>query len=191
LAIAEQEYAAQERKWIQELVEARLRVMEMEDRLRNAREIYTADELNIRDQLTASQAQLKARERIGVNDSKVNESRQIVRRFEDEWNTIAARHARILAHVRRAFVEAEEDLRLLERLQAVRRERAVRNLQAADEQVRRLHGASPQLEPATRGSVALETKVDQLLREMAELRRELRRQQTDKGQQPERRPDQP
>ena len=88
---------------------------------------------------------------------------------------------------------AEEELRLLERLQAIQRERAVRNLQAADEQVRRLKGASSRVEPTARGSLELETKVDQLLREIADLRRELRRQQTDKRQQklPDGRPDQP
>jgi hypothetical protein len=88
---------------------------------------------------------------------------------------------------------AEENIRLLERSQEFQREKARRRLDAADERVMQLEQESSPAAPAKQGTTELETKVDRLLREMAELRREIRRLQTDKSQQqlPKSRPNQP
>ena len=196
LALAESDYVQQERKWSKELVEARLRLMQTEDKLRNSgNEFYSSDEHDIRNRLTHSEAQLRQRERAMADKEhpRIKQSREETRRLQEQWNDITDKHAQVLADARREFVNAEEDLRLLERLQTMKREKAIRKLQAADEQVRRLQGGVSHVESAARGSLELETKVDQLLRELADLRREIRRQQTDKGQQQPagRRPDQP
>jgi hypothetical protein len=82
-----------------------------------------------------------------------------------------------LAKARREMIEAEEDLRALDRRQAARRARAQARLAAADEDVRRLRGASAAVQPPDRRLADLEEKWDLLIRELTELRREIRRRE--------------
>jgi RNA polymerase sigma factor (sigma-70 family) len=187
---AEEEYYEQERRWIRQLVEARLRLMQTEDQLRMAERENNPEAEKVSSRLKTEREEVKQAEEVYADKDNphLKARREALRRVQEKWDRITSDRANLLSKVRREFVEAEGDLRLLERMQAIQREKALRELEAAGDQVRRLQVASPQMEPAARGSMELEVKVDRLLREIAELRREIRRQSTDKASEPFPRP---
>jgi RNA polymerase sigma factor (sigma-70 family) len=190
----EARYEVSERNWMQEMVDARLRVMEAEDKLRKI-EDKEDSESGVYSQLKAAQDQLRDSEPIfrSKDYQQLKQMREKVRELEKQWNQIEGAHTAVLYRARRDFLEAEENLRLLERTQDFQRDRARRKLEAANERVRQLEQDSSPAAPAKSGTAQLESKVDRLLREMGELRREIRRLQTEKSQPqlPRGRPDQP
>jgi hypothetical protein len=186
----EQLYSEQERRWVQQLVEARLRLMRTEDQLRMTERENNPEAEKVSSRLKAEREEFKQAEEVYANKDHphLKVRREALRRVQEKWDRITSDRANLLSKVRREFVEAEEELRLLERMQAIQREKALRELEAAGDQVRKLQVAPSQMEPAARGSMELEVKVDRLLREIAELRREIRRQSTDKASEPFPRP---
>jgi RNA polymerase sigma factor (sigma-70 family) len=192
---AEADYEQRERQWTRELVAARLRAMEAEDRLKIIeRDRDHSSQSDLSTQLKQSQVELSFNERTYTNkdDPRLTQLRKRILQLQEQLQSISERRDSDLAQARKEYVKADEELRLLERLQTIQRERAQRNLAAADDQIRKMKGASIQTEPAARGSVDLEIKVDRLLREIGDLRREIRRQAMEKSQQRpgEHRPDQ-
>ena len=81
-----------------------------------------------------------------------------------------------LVKARQEVVVAEERLAAIERRQVVARDRDRGRVEAAEEQIRRLDGNPPRGTSADPRVRELEGKIERLLREVAELRRELRRQ---------------
>jgi small-conductance mechanosensitive channel len=79
---------------------------------------------------------------------------------------------------------AEERLRSLERRQAHERARLQARLEAADERVQQLQGVPARRGPSDRQQSQVEGKLDQVLRELAELRRDLRRPPAPKPPEP-------
>ncbi|HLJ93179.1 MAG TPA: sigma-70 family RNA polymerase sigma factor [Gemmataceae bacterium] len=183
LAMAIDLYEEQERQWTKELIRARLELMQREDKLRMVEQEANPANSEIFARLNAARKALAQREKVLPKDNpRLNDMRDELRWLEVEWKAILDKQKLPMTSARQEFVEAEEELRLLERLQATQRERALRKLHEAEEGVRRFHGTSPGVDPMARSSRELEMKMDQLLREMADLRREMRRRATEKAQ---------
>ena len=215
LRLSEKEVEAQEEQWLQELIEARLKVMNLQQDI-NARErelaAGSATEGSLadaelrkltsdRDQLAQMLEQIKrlrskdddpATDRL-AKEIEVTEDK--MRKREQELNKEAAEkkkaRERILADMRglrRDLVVAEEKLRALRRRQEWKREEARRDLEDRAQRVRQWRqtledegSASP---PTAQQAVELEKKLDQVLRELAELRRTLRRPEENKQEEP-------
>ncbi len=190
----EQKYDEEERRWINQLIEARLRMMQAEDKLRLTERDQDPANSAKYSALKAQQNELAQAESLYAdkNHPRMKERREALRKVEEEWKKTEDDRSRLLRQARMEFLEAEEQLRLLERSQAFQREKARRRLEAADERLRFLEEGPLSADSSKQGLPELEHKVDRLLREMADLRREIRRQQTEGDKQsPPRRPDQP
>ncbi len=178
----EQEYRRQESHWLDERLNTRLRLMEKEDQLKWIERTHAAArELNY--------AQLKR----WAEQHGVGTARKQLQAEEEEYKAWEQARPDQLGRARKEFLAAEEENKAVERFQAFQRDRLIRRMETANERVMRLEEESRSGEPAMRAPSELEAKLDRLFREIADLRREIRRQQTDKGPNPppERRPDQP
>jgi hypothetical protein len=112
-------------------------------------------------------------------------SRDAVQSLRDRWERIEDKSndpSSMLNRIRTQFIEADEKLRFLERVQAFERERVLRRVEAAEESVRKLQQDSSRAIPAIQASAELERKINRLLRDVSELRREIRRQPSDQSQ---------
>lgn len=90
------------------------------------------------------------------------------------------RYARDLLELRRHILIAEEDFKLLERRVARETGRASADVEAAAARVRQLEGL-PTVPPAPdRPNAELSRKLDELAREIADIKKELKRQREDK-----------
>jgi RNA polymerase sigma factor (sigma-70 family) len=183
-----------EQQWADDLVNAQLKVMEAEEALREReremnleRERERADLKAVEDELrqrrtdfdrqldlVKEKAPLRAKEEALLRPL---ENRQNL--FDTRWREHERARNEALRDARRAVLLAESQLHLLERQQESQRARAQDLLRAADERVRQLEGG-PAPGGGEGGHVAdLERKMDQVLRELTELRRELRRRSRD------------
>jgi hypothetical protein len=86
-----------------------------------------------------------------------------------------------LIEARQQLVRLEEGLRRLERVQAMKRERALERVAAAAEQLRQAEGAATPPEAGSRGTADLGRRMDRLLQEMSELRRTVERLRAERG----------
>jgi hypothetical protein len=210
LSLLESQYQRHEREWVDESIKARLRLMETEDQLKRIEKFLSPlidQEYAEVKRLEAAVKELQPKERPRLADL-----RERLREAEEAFKKNEQSRIEQLSKARTEFLQVEAQYKSVERLQAFRRDTMVRKLEAANERVLRLEEESRRVgglhedflrgrsdeefhrgEPAKELPLELEQKLDGLLREMAELRREIRRQQTDKGPNPspERRPDQP
>ena len=156
----EARYEMQEREWMREMVDARLRMMQAEDKLRRT-EREQDTESGMYSQLKAARDTLEQAEREYTNKYHPNLElqRDAVRKLEQRYNRIEGQRASILRQARMELLEAEENIRLLERSQEFQREKARRRLEAADERILQLEQGSSRVEPAKRSTSELETKV--------------------------------
>jgi RNA polymerase sigma factor (sigma-70 family) len=81
---------------------------------------------------------------------------------------------------RKEILAAEEHIRLLERRAMRETERLQAALDAASARVRQLEGLTPAAAPTGRSNAEWQRRLDELIREVAELRRELKRQREGK-----------
>jgi hypothetical protein len=186
----EQEFLKWERNCTEELIKARSRVMACEDHLRSLEREQALHRERERDEakpvemrvhlLQATVHDLEKNLREGKADKQttrqLDRARAQLRELEDRTRNNERKRNAQLAEARQELVAAEEGLRLIERRQAFERTRWHGRLEAADERVRLLKGG----EPLGRGAMErrqreLERKLDLLLRELTELRREMRR----------------
>jgi hypothetical protein len=100
------------------------------------------------------------------------ELRELEQRFEKMEDTRTDQ----LVKARQEVVVAEERIATIERQQVIERESDRARVEAAEARVGRLAGDLPRGAPVDPRVRELESKVERLLREVAELRRELRRQ---------------
>ncbi len=212
--IAERKLDAQEEQWLAELIEARLKVINLQEELK-ARERDVADLSappepladprlrTLMHERNAAAEDLQAR-KIRVNEKDAVTERLTkqleavegqIRQREQELDKEAAdkkkQRDKVLADMRslrRNLVEAEEKLRALRRRQEWQREAARHDLEDQAQRVRQWRQALGDGEsgspPAARRPAELEKQLDQVLRELTELRRTLRRQQEERPEEP-------
>jgi RNA polymerase sigma factor (sigma-70 family) len=196
-----------------QLQQARSQVVEMDARLHTLEKHWTDELIQVRGQQVASEENLRlierqqaverARERAEINtlerrvlDMKMGagkdkdaaefeKSSETLLSLDKRWKQNEEQRSARLTNARQDLVAAEERLRLLEREQSAERGRVQAQLEAAEERVRLLQGEAPASDAAGRRAAELERKVDLLLRELTELRKELRRP-PDEGSRPER-----
>jgi RNA polymerase sigma factor (sigma-70 family) len=202
---AEAVLAKREEEWLNELIDARLKVMDLRQEL-TAKE----RELNALGSMTDPMADDRLRSLVADRDRAAQrldkaretvdrESNPLVQRMADELKDLGARvdsrrkelekeAAEVRAHrdegfarlrpLRRELIVAEEKLLALQRRQERQREEARRELEDRAARVRQLRQALDDAEsappPAGRPAADVERKLDQVLRELSELRRALR-----------------
>jgi hypothetical protein len=112
---------------------------------------------------------------LNVFKSRLLEIEEQLKKEEAEARKREQSRARELLDRRKQLISAEEKLRFLERRQARQRERARAQEDEAEERLRQLRGGLPHSELGDRRLRALEQKVDRMLGELADLRRDLGR----------------
>jgi hypothetical protein len=197
---SEAEVAKQEEAWFEELVAARLRIMELREDLR-ARERALDDGPRATDPLSdvwlrtlvadrdrAGRQLAEAKSVAAKEDDPVVKrlsraveglEQKVLSRQRELEKEAADRKARRddgfakLRGLRRDLLVAEEKLRALQRRQERQREEARRDLEERARQVRRMRQVVDDPESAGRAPRDLEGKLDEVLRELSELRRSL------------------
>jgi RNA polymerase sigma factor (sigma-70 family) len=215
LRLSEKEIEAQEEQWLEELIEARLKVMNLQQEISTrerelaggpATENSLADPalrnlMSDRDKLAQMLEQLRRLQAKGDDPATDRLTKEIaatednMRKREQELNKDVAEKKKVqeraladLRGLRRDFLVAEEKLRALRRRQEWKREEARRDLEDRAQHVRQcrqsLEDAGSGPPPKAQQPVELEKKLDQVLRELAELRRTLRRPEENKQEEP-------
>jgi hypothetical protein len=237
LVKSQRQFAEWEENGAVELIHARVKLMEKEERVKELEEErrlvrqkrealqgiledLRSDNINREQNLMlaegalekykakgASQVELMRKE-ADRDEMKVrlnNDHARLVRQEKrlKEYDQKNAEPNRELAHARRETIVADENLRRLERRQAIHRQSVLQQVETDNQRLHRLreelHELTERLQGEALGSdsqkhqpAELEKKMDQLLREVMDLRREIRRQphNSEQDQQP-RRPDKP
>jgi hypothetical protein len=180
-----------ERNWTEELIRARRQLTELEEGLRQkeqeleeqravrhmsveAERSYLRDkEKRLRElENRVEAAKERENQEIQRTSKAIDETNQRIRRLEEINAELDHRRAQDLLKPRFELIAAEEYLRLLERQQALQRDWARAETQAAEERIRQLEGRSVRADSAGRRLAELESKVDILLSEMRELRKQ-------------------
>jgi RNA polymerase sigma factor (sigma-70 family) len=180
-----------EQKWTEELIQARRHLTVLEEGLRRKEQELEEQRAVERASLETERSSLRDREKqlkevkSIVNAGKEKENQQIERIYKaiDEANQRIRRlqannadmdlqRAEQLLEPRTELIAAEEHLRLLERQHALQRDWARAETQAAEERIRQLEGRSVRADSAGRRLAELESKLDMLLSEMRELRKQ-------------------
>jgi RNA polymerase sigma factor (sigma-70 family) len=201
LALTQAQVAKHEEQWLEELVTARLKVMDLREELQ-ARERELDEGTKAQDPL----ADVRLRDLIADRDRaarQLDEVRKLAATESDQRLTralkeleaeVASRRRELeeeaaerrrrrdvgfakLRGLRRDLLVAEEKLQALQRRQEGEREEARRDLEERARRVRQWRQALDEPEPpvaAGRPAADLEGKLDRVLRELAELRRALR-----------------
>jgi RNA polymerase sigma factor (sigma-70 family) len=182
-----------EQQMMERIIEARGRLVEAEERLRQAQ--------REQDESKESPAVARLRKQAYELEQNIEQMRQVAlrpderrKRLEVELNKMQdelgkqisatrenrEKHVRELIELRKMVVREEEQVRFLERRQATQRETASLRREALLERLRQLEGGQPSAEMPGRQVQKLERKLDALQRELTELRRELRRLQPER-----------
>jgi RNA polymerase sigma factor (sigma-70 family) len=206
---SEKQVAAQEEQWLEELIQARLKVTNLQEELstrqREAAELSEPPDRQADPRIrtlsyehNALAAKLEEIKRVGGRDGPLAEQTskqlaelqaQVRAREEDLDKESALKKAardKVLTEMRglrRELLVAEEKLRALRRRQEWQQAEARRDLEERSQRLRQLRqafeDANAGLPPAAREPADLERKLDEVLRELGELRRTLRRPAND------------
>jgi hypothetical protein len=204
LEATEQSFEQKERQWLEDVIDARLKVMELREEL-DVKE----RELDVWLRVVDPQADVKLRTLVADRDRVEQElsevkklqpkdngpllerlskevelrDKQVQARLDELENEAAMRRARRneglakLRGLRRELLIAEEKVQAVQRRVEWQREEARRDREEQAQRVRQLRqalddGDSP-VPPASRPAADLDRRLDQVLRELAELRRAL------------------
>jgi RNA polymerase sigma factor (sigma-70 family) len=190
LLIVADEAEQRDEQFSEKVIEARERLMELEQRLRTAEadkqmprpgaeearllqeeSLLDADMANIR--RTAKPADLpRLLERVQKNLAEVRKQRDQLR---EERATVRAKIAAELLVLRKQIIRAEEDLRRLERKRDSARNEAERRREALADRLRSLEDGGEAAPSPERSLRRLERRLKSIENEMAELRQEIRR----------------
>jgi hypothetical protein len=190
-------YPRLEKEWTEVLIEARQKLVEEEERVRMLEREQAAERDRESGQIRAAQTALDKVAEVQAQQPAQPKYRDLgdLPRQLKGWETRVkdlealskkreAERTDRLIQARRALVREEERLRQVERKQAFERERAEARVRAAEEQLReaqwRLRGADA---PPPRAG-ELDRKLEVLLREVRELRRDIERQRPGWGRAP-------
>jgi RNA polymerase sigma factor (sigma-70 family) len=176
----------------EERTDLRIRLLELEERLRAMRgqhrtqqEVEFADLgvakntlENLRQQLKQEVAVAKKPEDVPTVkrlQTQIQEQEDLVHRMQDQFEVKNRQRTEKEIELRRETYLAEEKLERHDRLAAIRRKRITDSMDAASERLRNLQNDDRPADPSGRTLRELIRKVDDLQREVTELRRELRR----------------
>jgi hypothetical protein len=178
------------------IVEARQRLVELEEQLREVQaepvpapdSAWESKERGLRREEENITAQFeRAKQQLAPNapptaldryQAALDVVRKELKDAAERKDRARVARSRQVIELRKQMVRLEEDIRLLERERASRWEDSERRREAAAERVQVLEGGAPADDaPAQRATLR---KLDALQREIAELRRELQRQRSDK-----------
>jgi hypothetical protein len=190
LALAERDLIEFEEQAAEKRANFKLRLLEMEEQLRqmerdhqNQREEGSADLKLHSAQLAELQGKLKSVLTNAANPDAA--SRQIKKDMDDQRDMIERekksiqvgenRRTKELVQLRKDIYHWREKLEMEERLQAIKRQRFADAVYATAIDLQRLQGRAHSSEPSDRTLRELIRKVDDLQREVTEMRRELRR----------------
>jgi RNA polymerase sigma factor (sigma-70 family) len=196
------EWEKLEFKLTDELIQGRLDLVKREENIKTLeqletqqRERETAKLLPIKRSLSSLRESLQSsKQQLGVEkdaDQKVASLTQEIRvterqlgELEDVSTVEEAKRAEQRIEARMALVAAQENLNRIERRQAVVRQRFQAKIEDAEERVRQLQANPLPAESLQRSPKDLDKKLDQILREVTELRREVQRLPSDKNSKP-------
>jgi RNA polymerase sigma factor (sigma-70 family) len=181
--------------WLKMVVEARQKLVELEEKLRDAeaearlaRSQESPEEKRLSESLQRLRNLLEERNRVAIpaeDHPTLQQRRRQIQEQQEQLDKaksrrLTAREEAIekLIQLRKDQVRQEETLKQLERERAAAREEAERRRDAAAERLRTLE--SQPARQTDRGQQSLERKIDAVLRELGELRRELERQRKER-----------
>jgi RNA polymerase sigma factor (sigma-70 family) len=177
-----------EEKASKELINARLALADAEDRLRSLEPDRAAKLLDPESRVAADALRKSQAELWGVDESKgpnhpdrtraqkqLRDAQQRYEELERKRQILEAEAADQRRRVRNEMFQAEEQLRRVERRIEFRRRMATTDLEAAAERLRQFNGTAAPADPSGRILRDVEQKLEALQRELAELRRDLKR----------------
>jgi RNA polymerase sigma factor (sigma-70 family) len=193
LAKAEAEAEDVERRLTDQLIEARLRLIELEFQLRRLEHEQTRQRdaeakviMELRLEVMRTEDQMKEWKARGPQPEaepgyqrlKAELPTRRARLQEKEAELASAEEPRTKEYLRlrKEMIREEERFRSLEGQQAIQRDKAAASREAAAERLRQLEDESAPVDPAERRLLQLERTLERLRRELGELRRELRRE---------------
>jgi RNA polymerase sigma factor (sigma-70 family) len=173
-------------------MEARLRLLELQDDLKWREEQYQFEREKLRDRLKRLQSQIPEEEKVidafeqktpGTPYPALIKAKERRRELQKQCEALQNQEQRLFAifrklkaDTRKQMMEAEEELRLIEARQARQREDFAAQRERMQARLQRLENKDLDLEPADRLR-AVERKLDALRRDVGELRRALERQE--------------
>jgi hypothetical protein len=182
-----------EHVWMAEVIAARKTLIEAEETLRKTER----EQAEKRDRERADRDARAARiqqiqntiSEINARSKEPQKQRVDALRAELERETVVGRKMEqngsdLLLKARFGQMEAEEQLRSLERRQANERAHMLARLEAVEDRLQHVQGEPPRRAATDRRSAELEGKLDRVLSELAEMRRELRRPPAPKPAEP-------
>jgi hypothetical protein len=155
-----------------EVAKWRERVTELTRLIQNQRE---AERLNAKGETNPASVTRLLKERSEAQAKLQEESKRLAESLHVMREDIERLHSRDSLEHRRLVLRAEESLRLLERRAERETDRAKSAVDAAAARVLQLEGIGPTPEPSGRPNSQLERKLDELLREVTDLKREVKR----------------
>ncbi len=189
LAEAQDQMRNQEDTWARERIDARLRFAQAEDRYQQLAKVLaqsmTPDTLNMEwsfenevNSLRTSIGDAMKKPGKAEKDPKIAEMRSSLAVAESNLKTTREPYGRLQAAVqqaRGAMVTAEEQLFLFDRITALKRRSAQSQVEDLQDRLNQLRGGSGRPDSVEQKVQTLEHKLDDVLRELTELRRELRK----------------
>jgi RNA polymerase sigma factor (sigma-70 family) len=181
----EEDIQKREEQWADELVKAQLAVLNADEDLQQLERRFALEREREREDIKPVEQELRRiKSRIAPPLSKQEQEgvRALEERhqmLDDRWTERERVRGRVTVQARRELFLAEAHARLLERQQAGQRARAQDILRAADERLRQLEIRHLRPERAGPAETDLERKLDQVLQELNEIRRALRRRPAD------------
>ncbi len=170
----EKELRDAEQTFKEQRVKGRTEVLEKEERLRSTEARISAPRTKDLAELQRLEDSLKSHAQF-VASPKINEAMAKIQIEIDVLHKKEKEYAELLVKARKELVIAEENLRLIEQQQAHQLRRLYVKLGAAEARLEPPKEDSPRPDPSKRRIDELEAKIDLLLREMADLKRGLRR----------------
>jgi hypothetical protein len=199
LETLEKEIQKREEVWAEELMKAQLQVLDAEEDLRQVERQFALERERERQDSTGVEQELRRQKSPTVPRPDPVLERTLetqLKMLDDRWKEREQMRNTETRQRRHTLFVAEAHLRLLERQQEAQRARAQELLRATEGRVRATEERLRQIqlgEPQRRESgreADLERKLDQILRELTEIRLALRRPGGGKPLQPDRRPPQ-
>jgi hypothetical protein len=185
LLTAQDKLAIQEEKWAQERIHARVRVAEAEERYKQLerydvgetaeakKRLHASDvAMNLERQIVQAQGDKRPTEDL---QKKLAETLDIQTRAQHLCDKKKAELADQIVRARRDLVSAEEQLSLLDRHINMKRRSAQALVDEAQDRLSQLRGAASRIDPAERRNKDVDRKLDDVLHELTELRREMKK----------------
>jgi hypothetical protein len=191
--VAEEESEKLEERLTLEFIEARQATVEKEEALRGVEralvrqrdnelatiQVHRQEMANIEARIRDLQVALEdgqARRKIQILQDKLKESTKVVDNLEQMAEQREGKRTAEIVRARKELIEAEEHQASVERRQAAQRAKAQARVEAAHQRLRQLEEPEPRAEKGRESGEAAERKLELLLQEIKQLRKEVRHQ---------------